>query len=151
MLSFGLTQLGSALLLLNITHLWTKWCHMSINETRCFKWAVHILTGLAFLFVFIFFSLNTEDGYWERPKDLKAHNSTNSRLISHIFTPTSSILSHFPSILWNTYKASQSVKNNTIFLYQLHCFLTPFSHALFILSIKNIYFWLQNKLLDIKK
>lgn len=74
----------------------------------------------------------------------------NSRWISRIFTP---LINPFP-FPYNTVdylQASQSVKSNTISHHQFHCFLATLNHALSILSIKNIYFWLLNKLLDIKK
>lgn len=86
--------------------------------------------------------------YWERPKGFKAHNSTNSRLISLIFHDP---YQFFP-IFHNTVGYLQaSQKSSTIFLHQLHCFLTTFNHALPILSLRNIYFWLLNKVLNIKK
>lgn len=122
---------------------------MSVNEARCIKLVVHILTAFTFLFVFIFFRLNAETIL----RKAKRFESTQFYQFQTNFSLFHDPYQFFP-IFHNTVgylQASQSVKSNTIFHHQLHCFLTTFNHALPILSLRNIYFWLLNKVLNIKK
>lgn len=94
-LSFGLMQLASTLLLLNITCLCTKWHHMSVNETRCIKLVMHILTGFTFLFVFIFFRLNAET-ILRKAKRFESTQFYQFQTNFSYFSWPLSILSHFP-------------------------------------------------------